>query len=399
MPLLVKDYSWRQTENIIVIRVPLNGVHYSKVDIFSYESYLKAHFQPYLFEVFLFSSVKESESKCTFAEGEIVFELFKVKNMFWEKLEANLSKQEKQDMRKAIIEKSQEIAEAEKKKKSEKKQHLDRLAIKQQIEIDTQRREHIEGIKENEKRTTMKEFEEWKQSQQAKERKETKELSCQKMAAIPSGNVGNLLSENEYIFEEENEDEDEEDFEEVDYYEVQPMPLPRNCGKIQINFTERSFPTPKRESQEQEETEWLKNQAEARRKIGFAVEDLSPEELDPLWLKDKGDSFFKVGNYLGAISAYSHAIKLGSKLPALYSNRAAAHMAIGNNNKCIEDCSSVTRCHARRGTALCKLGMMREGMVELEAAIYLQPKDDKLRMDLEKARAMVDVTVDAEDLE
>ena len=53
-------------------------------------------------------------------------------------------------------------------------------------------------------------------------------------------------------------------------------------------------------------------------------------------------SFFKAGNYLGAISAFSHGIKLGSKMPELYSNRAAAHLALGNFNKCIQDSSTVS---------------------------------------------------------
>lgn len=46
MPLLVKDYSWRQTENVVVIRVPLKGVHYRKVDIFSSDNYIKVYWIP-----------------------------------------------------------------------------------------------------------------------------------------------------------------------------------------------------------------------------------------------------------------------------------------------------------------------------------------------------------------
>lgn len=60
---------------------------------------------------------------------------------------------------------------------------------------------------------------------------------------------------------------------------------------------------------------------------------------------------------------------------------------------------SRARCHARRGTALCRLGMMRQGMGELEAALALQPNDEKLRMDLEKARAHVEASVEADELE
>jgi len=36
---------------------------------------------------------------------------------------------------------------------------------------------------------------------------------------------------------------------------VKPIPFPRNCGTIQVHFTARAFPTPKRESQAPEEEE------------------------------------------------------------------------------------------------------------------------------------------------
>jgi len=51
--------------------------------------------------------------------------------------------------------------------------------------------------------------------------------------------------------------------------------------------------------------------------------------------------FFKVGNYLAAISAYTHGIKISDKMAALYVNRSAAHYALGNYYRCIDDCSKV----------------------------------------------------------
>lgn len=59
----------------------------------------------------------------------------------------------------------------------------------------------------------------------------------------------------------------------------------------------------------------------------------------------KGDlflsEFFKVGNYLAAISAYSYGIKISEKMASLYVNRSAAHYALENYCRCIDDCSKV----------------------------------------------------------
>lgn len=51
--------------------------------------------------------------------------------------------------------------------------------------------------------------------------------------------------------------------------------------------------------------------------------------------------FYKAGNYLGAISAYTHGLKLSNKMVSLYVNRSAAQYSIGNYQRCIEDSSTV----------------------------------------------------------
>lgn len=114
---------------------------------------------------------------------------------------------------------------------------------------------------------------------------------------------------------------------------------PTTC--ISVAFTPRVFPTPSRESTHDEEQEWLKKQSEARKSCGFVDEDLRPEERNPEWLLDKGLSLMRTESYLGAISAFSLGIRLAPKMPELYVERGAAHLAIKNYNRSVADCAQV----------------------------------------------------------
>lgn len=48
---------------------------------------------------------------------------------------------------------------------------------------------------------------------------------------------------------------------------------------------------------------------------------------------------------------------------------------------------SRAKCHVRRGTALCKLGILRPGLADLEAALALRPNDDHLKSDIDIVKA------------
>ncbi|KAF8565190.1 hypothetical protein P879_10737 [Paragonimus westermani] len=187
-----------------------------------------------------------------------------------------------------------------------------------------------------------------------------------------------------------------------------PIDLPvRTSTKINVTFTPRIFPTPERESLKVEEEEWLNKQAEHRRamlKRVVATEEVSEKEMDPIWLRGKGDSLFHAGDFEAAVEAYTRAIELCPKLhsypfyrPQAYSNRAACHLKMRNFFKALEDSSTALdlcvpavpqnlrsrlRAHVRRGAAFCNLKMYKEALVEYKAAHKLDPTDVTIEGDM-----------------
>ena len=178
-------------------------------------------------------------------------------------------------------------------------------------------------------------------------------------------------------------------------------PPPRKGGNIVIHFTPRQFTTAARESTAQQEEEWLAKMAAARRIQPPKTADESPNERNPEFLKDKGVTFFKAGNYEAAINIFSEAINLNKNLPHLYSNRAACYLSIGDNESCIKDCSIAlellfpvvpsnyaarTKVFVRRGTAYANVGELDLALQDYDGAKKLSPQDERIRQDYERIK-------------
>lgn len=50
---------------------------------------------------------------------------------------------------------------------------------------------------------------------------------------------------------------------------------------------------------------------------------------------------------------------------------------------------SRAKCHARRGAALCKLGMLKQGLADFQAASLIKPEDGKLQNDIEHVQELL----------
>ncbi|XP_076172457.1 dynein axonemal assembly factor 4 [Ptiloglossa arizonensis] len=505
--IVIKDYTWRQTSQFVLLNIPLKG-HPTKVDVFVIDNYVKVSFPPFILELFLWANIAEKESKCIITNAEAILSLQKIDiGQEWPTLDKqNIDKNIQQEYRNRALERSHANAKERATLRQEKRQYLQKEAVKEQININTRMLNKIDAIRDSHRKEAMREFEDWRSKAEIpflsdadgeiqenrkaykpplkwfkdnddvlKSRPMTNDeifdnMPDRKLQCIefpentvddkqiqedknPEVNEKTKVTEKESSFFDSTDSSSDDSESEVEYKlhnfvnetngkelrkfrektkNTRPglasvkaaingkpvrrnnifeepsksVPLPRKNCTINVTFSERKFPTPARESSHLEEQEWLKKQAEARRKVGFDTEDLRPEERDPQWLKDKGDEFFKVGNYLAAISAYTYGIKISNQMASLYVNRSAAQYALGNYCRCMEDCSkalelmvpkcegnreSRARCHARRGAALCKLSSPQHGIPELEAALKLMPNNETIKRDVLAAKQYFDI--------
>lgn len=291
MALIVKDYTWKQSEQRVLIKVPLHGISASKVDLFTSPKYLKASYPPNLFEVLLSRPVDISKSECILTDTEIIYDLRKCEIEHWSDLEPNISKKEKHLLKQELVAEEHDRYQKECKEKRENKAALQKIAVREAIKLDTQQREHIAVIKEAEKSNALGDISDW----------HTTKAPTRKLKK--NHKTVNYKSTNEKSW-------------------VPPAIRKTSC--TEVSFTPRELPTPSRESRLEEENEWLRKQAEARRSVGFVSEDLRAEEKNPMYLKIKGDEFMNKKNYLGAISAYSFGISLSDKYVDLYVGRSEA---------------------------------------------------------------------------
>ncbi|XP_049579737.1 dynein axonemal assembly factor 4 [Syngnathus scovelli] len=406
MPLLVTDHSWTQTESMVFISVPLKGA--KKVDIMSSDEYLKVHFPPFLLEVFPSELVDDDQSSAKIGNGVAVINLSKRTNKLWEHLSINTyDKEKKKEIRERALSNMQEKLAAQAKNRSEKRHHEKRYAVKSMMNIESEEKDRIQKMKDAERERTTAELEAWqlkenkKAAEEARLKLQSQSNHLNKAKSVKHTRENGGSDERKVIFDKRNVREAERKKKQVD------LPAPRVSGNIQVSFTPRVFPTALRESRVEEEEEWLKKQAEARRVINADIEelkDLREEERNPDWLKEKGNKYFAAGNYLSALNAYNLAIRLNRKIPALFSNRAACHLKLRNFHKAIEDSSQAlelltpavcanaaarARAHVRRGSAFCQLQLYAEGLQEYQTALRIEPNNESLQADTQKIRDII----------
>ncbi|KAL8197032.1 UNVERIFIED_CONTAM: hypothetical protein K2H54_007322 [Gekko kuhli] len=412
MPVWLRDFSWRQTPSVVYVAVPGQGGRrlLGRPDIFCAEQYLKVSAPPFLFEAFLWAPIDEAHSAARLEDGSVFFTLQKKEAAMWDAfLAERADKEEMQRIREGAVLRAHEKAKEEMDAKAVRKREHSKCALEATMKLEEAERKRVEDLKEEERKKATEEIEKWKEHNEKQHKLQERDSvdlvrKTQEGNEIRSGNGGASQTASGMrgagssgnMFSEKLKEES--------------VPGPRCAGSIQLRFTPRVFPTALRESRAQEEEEWLQKQAEARRAISTdlaELEDLSEEEKNPDWLKDKGNKMFATGNFLAAVGAYNLAIRINSKIPALYLNRAACHLRLRNLHKAIEDSSKAldlltppvpdnanarVKAHVRRGTAFCELELYAEGLQDYVAALRIEPTNKSISEDAEKIRRIIQET-------
>ncbi|BET02940.1 dyslexia susceptibility 1 candidate 1 [Nesidiocoris tenuis] len=409
MPVIVDDFAWRQSDDFVIVTVPLHNRSPNKVDLFTSSKYIKAHFPPYLFEAALLEEIIDEKSKCLLGEGKIVFELAKRDHgVCWASLTKELTKQELIRLKEEAIADGHRKSEKLSEQKAIEKSERQRACVSKHLALEEKARKDIARKKETLKTQAVDDILKWKSTETDDDK--TLLPLWKKLGAKSSENETEQAKPDELaIFEEAktNQEVGKPSAETKNWKPKKPIPPTaplRSFVRIKCDFTHRSFPTPMRESKFTEEEEWLSKQAEARRKTGFVAEDLRPEENNPEWLLEKGRSFHEVGNYLGAVSAYSHAIGAWDKIPELYAARAASQICLKNWRRTIFD---ATECldlcqpkiptnadlrfysHLYRGQALLEVGKGKAAMADFVEALELRPDYGKLEHFMDRAESAI----------
>ncbi|TYH29632.1 hypothetical protein ES288_A01G027500v1 [Gossypium darwinii] len=143
-----------------------------------------------------------------------------------------------------------------------------------------------------------------------------------------------------------------------------------------------------------------------------------PQEMS---LKDKGNEFFKAGNYLKAAALYTQAIKQDPSNPTLYSNRAAAFLHLVKLNKALADAETTItlkpqweKGYFRKGCILEAMERYEDALAAFQIALQYNPqsaevsrkikrlsqlaKDKKRAQEVQNLRSNVDIAKSLETL-
>ena len=192
------------------------------------------------------------------------------------------------------------------------------------------------------------------------------------------------------------------------------LPAPRTAGKVELNFTMHRRNLPARERIETDEEVANREEEDYKqKKLENPDKARAPTHDQSMWLKLRGDHFYRTRDYRAAINAYTSCLELDTRNAQALSNRAVCSLRLRLWSDVITDTTAAfdllkrtkregkdeeewemelgkrVRCLLRRGIAHTRLGMLEQAVSDLVAAHNILPDTEYLKDDLEELRSAI----------
>lgn len=138
----------------------------------------------------------------------------------------------------------------------------------------------------------------------------------------------------------------------------------------------------------------LQEQAKLATKASASGNTLSKETSAEM-AKEKGNQAFKEKQWQKAIGFYTEAIKLNGNSATYFSNRAAAHLEMGNflqadadSSKAIDLDKKNVKAYLRRGTAREMLGYYKDAIEDFRYALVLEPTNKRASLSADRLKKL-----------
>ncbi|GFH54085.1 hypothetical protein CTEN210_10561 [Chaetoceros tenuissimus] len=338
------EFQWKheQTQDHITFLVNIRGKSSKTIDVFVADLLVKIS-QPHGFLLILdtLEAIVPTETRIENDGNALKIRAKKAVSKHWDTILFEAKKEEiKIRRQQSILRREREISQLHEDARSRRVEE-ERTTLKHQIGIEKREQARIEELKRVEK-----------------EHAENKVY--QQLAEIGQGQNQSTNLSNDYL------------------------PPVRQMAVINFQHSPRFFKTPARESTVLQERVFIaKNRPFLKANKYFNTDSSTISDSDPTWLKARGDEFFKNGDYLAAINAYSECIEKDDSIIKAFMNRSLCFIMIEEPDLCIVDCdkvlerlkatvdqSSFTKVLKRKVSALCYKG----GLENLQKALGVMQK-------------------------
>ncbi|RHZ20358.1 hypothetical protein DYB31_001194 [Aphanomyces astaci] len=368
MPL-TPQFTWEEDVSSIALRVPLKGASRKDVDIYVADLVVKVNFKPYVLLVDLHAAVEPENTTVTITNGVVVLVAQKHERRVWKQLGFDGTKADCLARRKASM---------ARKEAYEQKQSEARKDLKYRNEKQTLRDQDAM-------------YRTFRDLQHPPSTQSTKRRSSTPIAVEPP--ILEMTPEGEFDIPRRSI--------------VVPSPPPReeeqdwgtSSDTESDDYSNNNSPileTPIENGDDDGEDDDVAQWPPPRQQVTASRIVFTP----PVWLKAKGDDFYRHKDFRSAINAYGDALAIDPSLTPCLSNRAACFLQVGEYQLCADDCSTAlallpdigdtpsmqtvqlkVRVLVRRGTAYCQLGLYSQAKADYGVALTIHPQNEALQLD------------------